>query len=134
VSEIEDVEAIRRLTHEFAMAVDTKQLDALMDLFLPDAEFDSGMADVPVLNGRDEIAGFFTGAFDGLTYLFHMNGNHIIDLDGDTATGTVYHHATAVPVGGDVFSAYGYYADTYARTADGWRIQRRAATTLLDPG
>lgn len=134
MSEVEDVEAIRRLTHEFAMALDTKKLDALMDLFTPDAVFDPGMAEVPVLNGLDEIRAFFSGAFDALSYVFHLNGNHIIDIDGDTATGTVYHQASAVPVGGEVFTAYGYYADSYARTAGGWKLQRRAATTLLDPG
>ena len=134
MSERDYVETIRRPTHEFALAVDTNQLDALTDLFLPDTQCDAGMPKVPLLTIRDQIAGFFTGPFEGLTYLFHMRGNHIIDATGDTATGTVYHHAAAVPASGEPFSASRYYADTYTRAADGWKLQRRASNTLLDPG
>ena len=135
MSELEDLKAIERLTYEYAIAVDTFQLDALMDLFLPEAVFDPGPGHPPenFMNNRDEIRAFFQGLFDVSTHLYHAATNHIIDIDGDTATGTVYYLAKGVTTSGGGFGAHGYYADTYARTADGWKFRRRDAAGLLDP-
>lgn len=133
MSELEDLAAIERLTYEYAMAVDTMQLDDLMDLFVPEAVFDPGPGGVPVMNNRDEIREFFNGTFEGCKNLFHMTSNHIINLDGDSATGTVYYAAQGLTTDGDAFGANGYYGDTYTRTANGWKFQRRDAAALLDP-
>ena len=96
MSELNDLEAIRRLTYEYAMAVDTMQLDKLIDLFVPEAVFDPGPGGVPVMNDRDEIEAFFKATFEGSRNLYHLTSNHIIDLDGDSATGTVYYAASGV--------------------------------------
>ena len=133
MSELGDIEAIRRLTYEYAMAVDTMQLDALTDLFMPDAVFDPGPGGPPVMNNRDEIREFFKELFEGTNNLFHLTSNHIINVHGDTATGTAYYAATGVTSDGASFGANGYYGDTYTRTSDGWKLQRREAAALLDP-
>ena len=133
MSELEDIKAIERLSYEYAMTVDTMQLDALVDLFVPEAVFDPGPGGVPVMNSRDEIHDFFQELFKTSTNLFHLTSNHIIDVDGDTATGTVYYYARGVTSDGGGFGANGYYADTYARTDDGWKFSRRDAAALLDP-
>ena len=49
------------------MTVDTMQLDALVDLFLPEAVFDPGPGGVPVMNNRDEIRDFFQTLFEDAT-------------------------------------------------------------------
>lgn len=133
MSEIDDIEAIRRLMHECAMAVDTAQLDALVDLFVPEAVFDPGPGGVPVMNDREEIREFFKATFEGSRNLFHLTSNHIINVDGDTASGTVYYAASGVTSDGASFGANGYYGDTYVRTEDGWKFLRREAAALLDP-
>ncbi len=133
MSEFNDLEAIRRLTYEYAMAVDTMQLDKLVDLFVPEAVFDPGPGGVPVMNDRDEIEAFFKATFEGSRNLYHLTSNHIIDVDGDSATGTVYYAASGVTADGASFGANGYYGDTYVRTDDGWKFQRREAAALLDP-
>ena len=133
MSELNDLEAIRRLTYEYAMAVDTMQLDKLIDLFVPEAVFDPGPGGVPVMNDRDEIEAFFKATFEGSRNLYHLTSNHIIDVDGDTASGTVYYAASGVTADGASFGANGYYGDTYVRTADGWKFLRREAVALLDP-
>ncbi len=133
MSELNDLEGIRRLTYEYAMAVDTMQLDKLIDLFVPEAVFDPGPGGVPVMNDRDEIEAFFKATFEGSRNLYHLTSNHIIDMDGDTATGTVYYAASGVTADGASFGANGYYGDTYVRTADGWKFLRREAAALLDP-
>ena len=133
MSELGDLEAIRRLTYEYAMAVDTMQLDKLIDLFVPEAVFDPGPGGVPVMSDRDEIEAFFKATFEGSRNLYHLTSNHIIDVDGDTASGTVYYAASGVTADGARFGANGYYGDTYVRTADGWKFLRREAAALLDP-
>jgi ketosteroid isomerase-like protein len=134
VSGLEDLEAIRRLTFEYAMAIDTMQLDALVDLFLPEAVLDHGPGDVPVANNRDEIRDFFKTVFEGSRNLFHLTSNNIIDVDGDAATGTVYYQVAGVTSEGASFGLNGYYADIYARTGDGWKFRRREVVLLLDLG
>ena len=133
MSEINDIEAIRRLTYEYAFAVDTMQLNALIDLFVPEAVFDPGPGGVPVMNDREEIREFFKATFEGTSNLFHLTSNHIINVDGDTASGTVYYAASGVTSDGARFGANGYYGDTYVRTEDGWKFLRREAAALLDP-
>ena len=133
MSEITDIEAIRRLTYEYAFAVDTMQLNALIDLFVPEAVFDPGPGGVPVMNDREEIREFFKATFEGSSNLFHLTSNHIINVDGDTASGTVYYAASGVTSDGARFGANGYYGDTYVRTEDGWKFLRREAAALLDP-
>jgi hypothetical protein len=60
-----------------------------------------------------------------------MTATPVIDLDGDTATGTqplcFIDNATH-----DM--RIGYYNDTYARTADGWRLKTRAMTFIRRSG
>lgn len=133
MSEIDDIEAIRRLMHEYALAVDTAQLDALVDLFVPEAVFDPGPGGIPVMNNREEIREFFKGMFEGTSNRFHLTSNHIIDVDGDTASGTAYYAAAGVTADGARFGANGYYNDAFVRTADGWKFLRREAVALLDP-
>lgn len=133
MSELGDIEAIRRLTYEYAMAVDTMQLDAVIDLFMPDAVWDTGPGGPPVMNNRDEIREFYKGLFEASNNLYHLTSNHIINVHGDTATGTAYFVATGVTSNGESFGANGYYGDTYVRTPDGWKFQRRQAHYLLDP-
>ena len=55
----------------------------------------------------------------------------MIELDGDTATGTqplcfIDHASHDMRIG--------YYSDTYVRTADGWRLKTRAMTFIRRSG
>ena len=128
MSELGDLEAIRRLTYEYAMAVDTMQLDKLIDLFVPEAVFDPGPGGVPVMNDRDEIEAFFKATFEGSRNLYHLTSNHIIDVDGDTASGTVYYAASGVtadsirPSTARSFSASGCWV--VVRDATSWSSSR----------
>ena len=49
---------------------------------------------------------------------------HVVDLAGDTASGTCYIDLRAEVDGKSMIGA-GWYADRYVRTADGWRFQSR---------
>ena len=91
------------------------QLDAVIDLFMPDAQWDPGPGGPPFMNNRDEIREFYKELFEASNNLYHLTSNHIINVNGDTATGTAYYMASGVTSNGDSFGANGYYSDNYVR-------------------
>lgn len=128
-----DVQAIRRLTHEYSRAVDTSQLDLLLTLFTDDAEWDTRAFGMGVERGREALREFFSGLIRNTEQRCHMAMNHRIDVDGDTASATVYLHAFVKMADGRVDESIGYYADSYVRTNQGWKIRRRVANALMEP-
>jgi hypothetical protein len=60
-----------------------------------------------------------------------MTGTALVELDGDTGTGTqplcfIEHSAHDMRIG--------YYNDTYVRTDEGWRLRTRAMTFIRRSG
>lgn len=133
-AELADIESIRRLTHDYSWAVDNSQLDALMSLFTVDAEWDTTAFGMGIERGHDALRTFFQGLIENTKSRCHMAMNHRIDVDGDTASATVYLHAHVIMnIDGRRDESVGYYADDYVRTAQGWRIKRRVANPLMTP-
>jgi ketosteroid isomerase-like protein len=126
-----DVEAIRRLTHEYSWAVDNARLDDIVALFAEDAEWDVAAFGMDTVRGADAIRTFYAGLIENTTHRCHLALNHLIDVDGDTAAGRVYIHAFVTMRDGRRDESLGYYSDSYIRTAEGWKFQRRAAHPLL---
>lgn len=127
VDRLESIEAIRQLAARYAVALDARDLDTLVELFVPDVR-------VGDQHGRDALRAFFDESLRevGVTIL-HVAG-HVIDLDPsdpDRATGIVscrgelelFDHPEA---GGTTWVVQAIqYHDTYARTAKGWGFVRR---------
>jgi uncharacterized protein (TIGR02246 family) len=128
-----DVEQIRRLAHDYAHAVDGGRLDGIVAVFTPDAVWDTSAVGGDVSQGLDEIRAYFAASAESLPATVHMTTNHIVDVDGDAATGTSYFHAVFLDAAGTRHEALGRYEDTYARTSDGWKVQRRIVQPLLAP-
>jgi ketosteroid isomerase-like protein len=113
------IEEIRRLAYAYALAMDSRDIDALVDLFVDDVQV-----------GRDRIGHAalredFTRQLRevGITILFV--GNHLIDFAGDDrASGVVYCKAE-VQQGDRWLHQAIQYRDTYARRAGRWRFVRR---------
>lgn len=135
MSEQDDLRAIRRLVDDYSRSADRIDATGLAALFTPDGVlriFERGNPE-PVRErvGREEIA----TAIAGLTRFevtMHLNGNHYVDLDGDTATGETYCRASHVrPVeGGPEGARENYimnirYLDRFERLDEGWRIAQR---------
>lgn len=129
----EDAEALRRLTHEYARAVDSGRLDDLVALWTEDAVWDVTAFDMAPVQGVDAIRAFFAALVENTTHRCHLASNHVIDVDGDRASARVYLHAFVVTADGSRDESLGYYDDEYVRTADGWRFQRRTVQPLLPP-
>ena len=127
MSDLDDVEAIRDLARRYAHYVWQNDVGKLAGLFTEDGEMDPGTR--PPLCGRAALdAGFREMLGTGAVFLPFVQ-QHVVDLGADrtTATGACYIDLRAVVDGKSMIGA-GWYADRYARTAEGWRIRSRKLT------
>jgi hypothetical protein len=77
--------AIRALPQRYALAIDSRDLEGLGELFV--ADVDNGPAGI----GRDALRGWFRGILAGFYRSMHFVSGHVVDfVDDDNATGKVY--------------------------------------------
>lgn len=127
-----DIGQIRRLTHDYAWAIDNFLLDDLVALFTEDAVFDMRGFGAPAeAAGREAVRGAFSAMIDSLGGCVHLTMNHLIDVDGDTASGKVYCHAFVLNPDGSRAENLALYDDVYVRTEDGWRFRSRVVSPML---
>jgi ketosteroid isomerase-like protein len=120
--DLADTEAIRDLARRYAHYVWQNELEALAALFAEDGEMDPGTR--PPFRGRQALlAGFREMLTTGSVFLPFVQ-QHLVELTGDTASGTCYIDLRAEVDGTSMIGA-GWYADRYVRTAEGWRFQSR---------
>ncbi len=121
VRQLESVEEIRQLVARYALALDSRNVEALAALFVADVETHGGG------RGRAALAEWFNGPVlrQGYSTTFHLIGNHIIDfVDDDHATGALYcrpeHEA------GDLWVIMPVvYEDRYERQDGHWYFRSR---------
>jgi hypothetical protein len=119
----DDIVEIQQLLARYAVTITQEDIDGLLEVFTPDGTY-SAFGDTYTLDKFPELV---AAAPKGL----FLTGTALVDLDGDTATGTqplcFIDHATH-----DM--RIGYYRDTYVRTGDGWRLRTRAMTFIRRSG
>jgi hypothetical protein len=129
-----DRDLIRELSHRYALAIDSRDLDSLVELFVEDYEVADGRRGHPAL--RD----WFTTILSSYATSIHLIGNHIISLDRGNparATGTVYCRCE-LESGRQWIVSCLLYRDVYERRTSDWRFRKRDmlgwyATDALDP-
>ena len=110
---------IRRLAAAYAFHTDAKDIDALVELYVPDVRISSTLA------GRETLAGLMVDALARVGVTFLNVGTHLIDLaeDGESARGVVYCKAEIQDGGPDsdrwVHHAIQYH-DVYERRDGRW--------------
>ena len=89
IRRLEDLEEIKQLKARYAAYCDAGyDADALADLFTTDAVWDGGM--LGRNEGREAIRQFFRGSSQRISFAVHNILSPIIEIAGDTATGTWY--------------------------------------------
>lgn len=126
IRELADREAIRDLARGYAHFVWQRDIPAIADLFTEDGEMDT--PDLPTLSGRQAILDAYTKMLNDDEFHPFVH-NHVIELDGDTATGTCYLDLRATISGRELLSS-GYYNDTYQRVDGAWKFRSRKVTML----
>lgn len=110
---------IRLLASRYAVAVDSRDLDALVALFVPDVRVGRDRI------GRDALRDEFATSLSSVGVTVLQVGTHNIDvLDDDHAVGVVY-CTGEVEADGDWVRQAILYRDTYERRGGTWLFVRR---------
>lgn len=112
-------EEIRQLAARYALAVDSRDLGALVGLFIEDVRVGRDG------RGREALRASFDASLREVGVTILNVGTHVIDLVDDThATGSVYCKAEAERDGRWIHQAV-LYDDTYERRDGRWYFVRR---------
>ncbi len=121
VRRLADKDSIRDLASVYAHSVWQHDIDTAIDLFTDDGEFDAG--EFGCYRGRAELTEAYNRMLDGPLMHPYVH-NHVIELDGDRATGWAYLDLYAAVDGTSMIGA-GYYEDDYVRDDERWRFRKR---------
>lgn len=112
-------EEIRQLVSRYALAIDSRDLDALVALFVEDVRVGRDE------RGRAALRANFDEQLRGIGVSFLQTGNHVIDLiDHEHATGFVYCRAEIQDGNRWLVQLIGY-EDEYERREGSWLFVRR---------
>jgi ketosteroid isomerase-like protein len=121
-----DREDVRDVLLAYARGVDAKDLARVAACFTSDAAYDGALGTGTIA----DALGALDGAMRRYAATVHRIGNQAVDVDGDRAHSEADCLAEHVlPDGRHVLVAV-RYRDDLVRDAAGWRIARRAVTTL----
>ena len=128
LQEISDRLEIQDLLVAYSHAIDSRNWDALDDVFTPDAfidysDFGGGSGDL------ETTKKFLAMAMPNFSSFQHMVATSKVTVNGDEATGKTICHNPMVIDKGDgethVFYCGLWYVDKFVRTPEGWRIKER---------
>lgn len=111
---------IRQLAYRYADAVDRRDLDLLVDLYVPDARFG------PYGEGPEACRRFWADSLSTIGMAVLFVGNHLIDLDdADHARGTVWCRGYVDDPSHGFIEQMIKYVDRYRRVDGRWRFVAR---------
>ncbi|MBU3202409.1 nuclear transport factor 2 family protein [Clostridium estertheticum] len=135
--EMQEKLEIQELVNRFANLADEKDAKSQGDLFLENGmlEFQMGFdGEIQNIIGREELVKAFAATINPCIAVYHINGQHIITLNGDEATGTAYCQATLVnDVDGKKIVTVNdvRYSDIYKKVDGKWYLEKRRTTFLI---
>jgi uncharacterized protein (TIGR02246 family) len=121
-SDTDDIVAIQQLLARYNTAADLGDGEGFAATFTEDGVSAAGDT---VTTGRVALAERGSGVPQRTPGIHHWVNNHVINVDGDDATATVYVMVVVTGAGGPKIVASGRYSDQMRRTAEGWRFSRR---------
>lgn len=121
ISSLDDLLAhgqIRELVHRYALALDSRDLDMLVDLYVDDVQVGDG-------RGRDALRRFYDTAMREVGVTILSVGTHVVDLAGpDDARGQCY--TLGQIQDGDRWIVQSIlYSDRYVRRDGRWYFARQ---------
>jgi hypothetical protein len=121
--QIADIVEIEQLLARYAVAMSQDDIERVMEVFTDDGWYSAFGDRYPVADFPRLVEAAPKGLF--------MTGSPLIELDGDTATGT---QPLCMVIQADHSMRIGYYRDTYRRTERGWRLASRSMTFMRKSG
>lgn len=121
IQRLEDIEEIRQLRMRYHINTNDGQFDQMWKLFAEDAYVDFGY--ISRARGHEEINALFLRIPRNLPLVKQFIHNHLVEVNGDEATGVSYLDARYAQAGDSVMVA-ARFDEIYVRTPDGWRIRQ----------
>ena len=123
-------EELRDLIDAYAYLGDEKKISEQMQLFTPDATYKVYMGDFLAADvlGTETLGKEFNGHASQVKTYFTMNGQHIVKIYGDTATGVSFSQLKMIreSEGKDIITDYSVkYDDKYVCQNGKWLIKER---------
>jgi ketosteroid isomerase-like protein len=110
---------IHQLVCRYALAVDSRDLDLLVSLFVPDVRVGRDRS------GREALREFWVESLRGIGVSILLVGNHVVEFQGPGhATGVVYCRGQIQDGDRWIEQAIRYH-DRYERRDEGWLFVRR---------
>jgi hypothetical protein len=121
VDRVESLAQIRQLPSRYALALDSRDLDSLVELFVPEVRVGRDRT------GRAALREWFVVAMSQVRTTVHVVADHIVDFESaDAAHGIVYcRDEVEYPDRGEWQVGMLQYHDDYRRVGDEWCIERR---------
>lgn len=128
VDRLESFEAIRQLASKYALAIDVRDLDAVVSLYVADIR-------VGTQSGREALRDVFNHVLSQFRTTSHQVQNHVIELDGThTAQGFVTcrcEHEVEVDGRWHWVVVQNLYHDRYERTEGHWYFKARVQNRVF---
>jgi len=133
LEQLKDRLLIKELVDRVSILGDRKYFNAQVQLFSEDAlsETFAGGTSILKLRCRKEMAAAFGNFLKDYETVYHFNGQHIISIDGDKASGTCYCTITLIGTENSkrIKTTIGaVYQDDYVRDGNRWLIAERTGT------
>lgn len=132
---LEHKEAIREVIDLFSnLEIDVLEQAKLVTSDVHFEVYDSDGSVMVELDGRDKLIEVFQQAISEIKTAYHLNGQQVITVDGDSAIDVHYGKAILVQEvdGKDVVVDRSYrYTDTLVLTGGAWLIKRRIQHLVL---
>src|SRR5690606_31595806 len=129
-TKLEDKIALRELVDKLSILADKKDYSNLVQSFTEDGISETIAEEKMVLKlkGRKEMSAALTEFLKDVDTAYHFNGQHMVTIDGDSATGILYCVITLIGTenGEKTKTRVGaVYQDNYLRKNGGWLISKR---------
>jgi hypothetical protein len=131
---MEDIEAIKQLKARYFRCMDTKQWDAMRDVFAEDVHVDMEKEGGGIQTDRDSFMSMLRSNVEDVTTVHHGHMPEITLTSPTTAAGIwAMEDMLRWPEGAPIkaMHGYGHYHETYEKgTDDQWRIKTMTLTRL----
>ncbi|BCN31051.1 nuclear transport factor 2 family protein [Anaeromicropila herbilytica] len=129
----EEKNALKELVDTFSILADQKDTQKQATLFTEDATLKSyiGGQLTSEQHGRKEICEACTGFLSLFDTVYHINGQQVVNVEGDHATGTAYCQVVLIgnnEEGKRMMNTNGvWYEDEYIKVDGKWLIAKRVS-------
>ena len=126
--------AITQVINRYGLAMDTRRWDLFDSIFTEDVEL---VYPGSRWHDRATFKTDFARAHERFDATQHAMMNHLVEVDGDTASAFTYCSWRLIcrgTEGGDYLEGTAWYDDVLVRSEAGWRIKRRVCRILWAEG